>query len=385
MFITQSGDPIVFWILRLLVLFAFFFSGYLISYKDKNSKSYWKYSSICIIVYSLIEGLRWNRGVDYPHYYQDLTGPLYTDYDEIVYLAWIQFFKFTGLPYWVAFIFYSFLFVYGYCFLIKKFRKQAIWALPLFFIITVGSSENLIRQFLSMSMFEFALYFFLEKKYFKSILFTFFTIQTHLTVTFAILIALFIHYINFDKKIKTGYLLVVFYLFFYYFWDSSYLEYITKFLSTISISDSSSMSSYLENADFWFSDESSLSERLGYNSKVASLFSSTISLVTTCIIIKYGFDLTKKDRRYRIMYWFTFLSYILFIFSNNGDLEIWLRISVLFKFISPIIIAGIVTNLSLNKVEKYFIYMFFGVFFLYNSFFSMWGQSILGSAFVWDR
>ena len=164
MFITQSGDPILYWILRFIVLLSFFLSGYLISYKDKNGRNYWKYSSICIIFYSLIEGLRWNRGVDYPHYYQDLTGKLFTDYDEIVYWGWIQFFKFTGLPYWVGFIFYSFVFVYGFCFLIKKFKNQAIWALPLFFIVTISSSENLIRQFLAMSMFEFALYFFLEKK-----------------------------------------------------------------------------------------------------------------------------------------------------------------------------------------------------------------------------
>ena len=153
---NQLGDPILFWVLRLVVLLSFFLSGYLVSYKDKEGKFYWKYSSICIIIYSLVEGLRWNRGRDYPHYYQDLTGSLFTDYDEIAYLTWIEFFKFTGFPFWVGFIFYSFLFVYGFCFLIKRFRAQAIWALPLFFIVTVSASENLIRQFLAMSMFEFA-------------------------------------------------------------------------------------------------------------------------------------------------------------------------------------------------------------------------------------
>ena len=145
------------------------------------------------------------------------------------------------------------------------------------------------------------------------------------------------------------------------------------------------MSGYLENAEFWFSDESSLSERLGYVSKVASLFSSTISLVTTCIIIKYGYDLTQKNERYRVSYWFSFLAYILFIFSNNGDFEIWSRLSVMFRLLLPIVIAGVMTELTLRKVEKYVIYIFCGVYFLYNSFFSMWGQSIMGSAFVWDR
>ena len=161
--LNQTGDPILFWVLRLVVFLTLLYSGYLITYKDDDEKSYWKYSSIGIIVYSLVEGLRWNRGVDYPHYYQDITGKLFTDYSETVYVWWTELFKFTGLPFWVAFIFYSFLFIHGFYFLLKKFKKQAVWALPLFFIITVGSSENLIRQYLAVSMFEYALYFFLEK------------------------------------------------------------------------------------------------------------------------------------------------------------------------------------------------------------------------------
>ena len=197
--------------------------------------------------------------------------------------------------------------------------------------------------------------------------------------------ALFVHFVHFDKKIKTGYLLVTIYLFLYYFWDPSCLTPITSWMSTLSLGDSSNMSGYLENAEFWFSDESSLSERLGYVSNVASLFSSTISLVTTCIIIKYGYDLAQKNERYRVSYWFSFLSYIFYIFSYNGDFEIWKRLSVMFQLLLPIIIAGFITELSLKKVEKYFVYIFCGVYFLYNSFFSMWGQSIMGSAFVWDR
>lgn len=379
------GDPLIFWGLRLVVFLSLLYSGYLISYKDKDGKSFWKFSSIGIIVYSLVEGLRWNRGVDYPHYYQDLTGKLFTDYSEYVYVWWTELFKFTGLPYWIAFIFYSFLLIHGFCCLMKHFKKQAIWALPLFFIITVGSSENLIRQFIAVSMFEYALYFFLEKKYIKSIVFVIMTMQTHNSVLLTIAFALFVHLVHFDKKIKTGYLLVAIYLFLYYFWDPSYLTPITTWMSTLSLGDSSNMNGYLENAEFWFSDESSLSERLGYVSKVASIFSSTISLVTTCIVIKYGYDVNQKNEKYRIPYWFTFLSYIFYIFSNNGDFEIWKRLSVMFQLLLPIIIAGFITELSLKKFERFFVYIFCGVYFLYNSFFSMWGQSIMGSAFVWDR
>lgn len=382
---NQLGDPFLFWVLRLVVLLSLFYSGYLITYKDKNETHYWKYSSIGIIVYSLVEGLRWDRGVDYMHYYQDITGNLYTNYSEIVYVWWTEFFKFTDLPYWTAFIFYSFLLIHGFYFLLKRFKKQAVWALPLFFIVTVASSENLIRQYLAVSMFEYALYFFLEKKYFKSVIFALLTIQTHNAVIILIAGALLVHYIHFDKTIKNGYLLIVIYLCFYYFWDPAFLSPLTTWLSSLNVGDASSMSSYLEDASFWFSDESSLSERLGYVSRVASFAATAVSLVTTCLIIKYGFDLTKKESCYRIFYWFSYLSYILYIFSNNGDFEMWSRLSVMFRFVSSIVIAGMITSLTLKKMERYMIYAFCGVYFLYNSFFSMWGQSIFGCAFIWDR
>lgn len=382
---TSTGDPILFWVLRLLVLLSLFLSGYLISYKDEGGEKYWKYSSIGIIVYSLIEGLRWNRGVDYPHYYQDITGKLFQDYSEVVYLWWTDIFKFSGLPFWIGFIFYSFLLIWGFYYLVKKFKKQAIWALPLFFIITIGSSENLIRQFLAVAMFEFSLFYLLEKKLVKSLIFAILMFEIHNSVIIMVMGAVFVHYVNFDKKIKSSYLLVVVYLFFYYFWQPSFLAPITSWLSTISVDDSSRVSLYLNDADFWFSDSSSLSDRLGYVSKAASFFSKTISLVTTCLIIKYGFDLAKQEKKYRIAYWFSFFSYILYVFSNNGDFEIWSRLSVMFRLLLPLVIAGILTDKSLRAMEKYCIYAFFGVYFLYNSFFSMWGQSILGSAFVWDR
>lgn len=382
---STIGDPLIFWVLRLIVFLSLLYSGYLISCKDKDGKKFWNFSFIGIIFYSVIEGLRWNRGLDYPHYYQDITGKLFANYSEVVYVWWTELFKFSGFPYWVGFIFYSFLFIHGFCLLLKLFKKQAVWALPLMYIVTVASSETLIRQFIALAMFEYSLYFFLTKKFLKSAIFALLTMQTHTSVMMTVAGALFVYFVHFDKKIKTGYLLVALYLFLYNFWDPSYLTPITAWLSSMSLGDSSTMNGYLENADFWFSDESSLSERMGYISKAASFFSTAISLITTCMIIKYGFDLTKVDSRYRIFYWFSYLSYILYIFSNNGDLEIWSRISVMFRFVVPIVIAGVITDLSLNKIEKYAIYAFCGVYFLYNSFFSMWGQSFCGSAFIWDR
>ena len=65
------GDPIIYWILRILLLAILFFCGWGIS-KDAPAR-YNKYAWLAGSAYSLIEGLRWLRGADYPHYYNDIV------------------------------------------------------------------------------------------------------------------------------------------------------------------------------------------------------------------------------------------------------------------------------------------------------------------------
>ena len=158
-----QGDPIVYWILRFITFFSLLYSGYCISFKLNNndSREYWRYSLPALIIYSLNYGLRWNRSYDYYHYYLDLTSDnLWTDYDEPLYLLWIDFFKFTELPYWVAFIFYSAILMYSFMLLLKKFPKAAVWALPLFFILP-RNVDNFVRQYFATAFVFIGLYYLL--------------------------------------------------------------------------------------------------------------------------------------------------------------------------------------------------------------------------------
>ena len=72
MFWNQDiGNPIIMWILKTILLLVLYYCGYGISYKKENYFA--RYAILSIVVYSLIEGLRWNRGVDYWHYYRDIV------------------------------------------------------------------------------------------------------------------------------------------------------------------------------------------------------------------------------------------------------------------------------------------------------------------------
>ena len=66
-----------FWGLRLLLLAVLMFCGWGIAYKNNNNNYFWYYAIPIIILYTLIQGLRFDRGVDYPHYAQELQYDLY--------------------------------------------------------------------------------------------------------------------------------------------------------------------------------------------------------------------------------------------------------------------------------------------------------------------
>lgn len=81
------GEPIVYWFLRIFLLIVLTYCGWGISYD--TPKRYNKYAWFAGISYSLIQGLRWLRGADYPHYYNDIV-TLWGNIISISYQLWLQ-------------------------------------------------------------------------------------------------------------------------------------------------------------------------------------------------------------------------------------------------------------------------------------------------------
>lgn len=59
---------IIYFILRNSMLFILFYWGNKIN-KNTNSKQYWQYIFVPLLTFTLNEGLRWGRGIDYNSYY----------------------------------------------------------------------------------------------------------------------------------------------------------------------------------------------------------------------------------------------------------------------------------------------------------------------------
>lgn len=390
---AQIGDPIVYWTLRLLLLIILINSGWHISYKDKDEGNYWTNVFPSIIAYSLIQGLRWNRGADYPHYYQDLTGTLFTDYKEPVYLLWIDVFKWTGFPAPVAFVFYSFLLIFSFCCVLKYFRKGAIWALPLFLLMTV-SAENLIRQYLAVPFILFAYYYYLRGENYRKRMWLCLAIvpMVHLSGFFAdavFLLCIYAHKIKLNLKWKLWRLfpLLGLYLYVYFFWDNRNFSYIVDFISLLDVSDETYRGDYAISAERWFSEEGSISLILYGKAAIRtmSLLNEITFFLSNVIMISGGYLLLKKDFRFLPVYWFTYFSIILK--ATGGDIEMYARFYNWLIYLAPIT-CGLILVEKLPtkfKMAEIFISVIFFIYFgFYGVFRQLGSMGYAGCAFIWD-
>ncbi len=381
------GDPIIYWTLRIILVAILFISGWGISHNDgKDPALFWKWTLPSIVAYSLIEGLRWNRGQDYYHYYQDLTGQLFTDYNEPLYLLWIDFFKFTGLPYWVAFVFYSFLLILGVVLLVKLMPRTAVWVLPLFYIITESSAENLIRQYLAVPFILYAIYYYFignKKKMWLSLVCC---PLIHLAGLYAALLFLLFTNISFKYRKWIPWCVCGLYLYLYYLFDVSSFSYLTSFIEKLNLDEGTAFSNYTMNAERWFTDEGSIANVLGQGRGTISFIAQTASFLSNIIIIFGGYWVIKEKPGYTLFYWFSVFAVL--IQTIGGDIEMYQRFVEWTIYLLPFVIGLMFTAIKSNKFFKKYHVVFMIVLmvnYVFYGFIRAFGSMpYSGCAFIWD-
>lgn len=379
--VYNLGNIEVYWGLKLFLILILTYSGYIITKYNGETKTFRFATSISIILYSLIEGLRWNRGVDYYNYYLELTGGFYErENSELLYQLIIDICS-SLFPYWLVFIGYSFLFIYSYTLIIKHFPKTAVWSFPLFFLITEAGAENLIRQFIGISFFLLAFNAYLQKRFKTMLLFLLAIPLIHLSGIFVIIVFLLITLLDIEKRMQKPWLLILIYLVLYMTWDTSYLSGFAESLGSININSDVGMGRYVENADRWFTEEGSISAL--NNSLSSSTATIIIQFSLNIITIYYGFYLCKKDKKLSIPFWFVYLSIILKVIG--GDIELYNRFANWLYYFLPIILGGIICSLRKTKIEQSCIIIIFFFAYIYPLIMSIGKMPFAGCAFVWDK
>lgn len=114
-----------------------------------NKSGYWRHAAWCIIAFVFVEGMRYNRGVDYLHYIDVYK---YDLEDGQILFAWInRTLKFLGIAAIYAFLFYAIPFIICGVRLMKEMKRYALYMFPLFLISIISFHETFVRQALAMS------------------------------------------------------------------------------------------------------------------------------------------------------------------------------------------------------------------------------------------
>jgi len=276
------------------------------------------------------------------------------------------------------------LLIFAVLLIFRKYPKAAVWGLPLFYIITQNSSENIIRQYLAISFVIFAYYMYLNKRKYLTILFLCCVPLIHVSGLIAVVFSILL--VSFRIPLKRPWVLLGAFIALYFFWDVSYFRDVTDYLSALNLGDDIKMQNYLDNSDRWFTDEGSISSIVyGKNFvNAASLLNIVFSFCTQIVIIYYGFKAQLVDRRLQIVFYFSYFAVILN--TIGGDIEMYRRFYNWFVYLTPFIIGAAMYKVPMKHYERYVVMLILMVNYFFYSFIRGIGSiPYSGFAFVWDR
>lgn len=122
---------------------------YLVGRQVSKRKHYWRYCLLIILFFTLIEGVRYGRGVDYMHYVDVYKYDL--EDNQILFTSLNRFLRSLGVSADYAFMVYAFPFIIGSLVMLKPLKKYACYMFPLFLMSIISIHESFIRQALAMS------------------------------------------------------------------------------------------------------------------------------------------------------------------------------------------------------------------------------------------
>ena len=236
------------------MLVIFFVAGFNISH-DKSS--YWKYAIWPVIAFTLILGLRLNRGNDYIHYMRVYLFDL--EDKQVLFTLFNHFLKSLGTgPHWI-FIWYSGAFVLGAMFFLKTLRVYASWIFPLFLISFTFFSEYMIRQAFGYTFVFFFMMFMFDEKMAKfkkwTCMFVCFYLSYSIHSVNAITCLLNVSFYYFIRKPLPPIVVIPLYLLASYYLQQNFnfsnLDGLLSFIGE----HNEKYASYTDNAGMWFSED----------------------------------------------------------------------------------------------------------------------------------
>lgn len=307
------------------MLAIFIISG---KYISLDNKHYWRYAIWPTIMFTLVLGLRLNRGNDYIHYMQVYLFDL--EDKQVLFTSFNHFLKSLGTgPHWI-FIWYSGAFILGAMFFLKRFREYAAFVLPLFLIAFTHFSEYMIRQAFGYSfVFLFLAFMFSDKmsklkRLFCLLLCFWLSYSIHAVNAITCTVSLVLYY-GVKKPFKPIYSIPLYLIATVYLQNHFDFSYLSGLLSFIG-EQNDKFSHYTENSDVWFSNNA-------MNAMYArNFFVKIFQTLGDCSLMYITYNVLKNNPNIKFQFFYnTFVLgaifsqcfYTLEILRRMGDIMYW--------------------------------------------------------------
>lgn len=294
-----------------------------------------------VLAYTLNEGLRFGRGIDYNVYWN-----LYHNIEngwvinkEFLFQLLCKLFIWLNISFQGFVLFLSLIFIIGTLFLMKSYREYLPVVLPLFVLFSNPFVENMIRWYFAFSLFMIGLHYLLTYNTIKE--YIIFSLLSCLIHTAFIPIPLIFYVVYRLNKVMLHPIisLPLFFVIYFYFESndmllfSNYLEFLS--MNTI-------FETYSENVDYWLTGGFDHNERSGYINAFRLLLFSLITII--------GYKVVHKKDRIRI---FTYNIFVigLLLFPISRKIELIDRYDSVFFFFRAMIMGYVVYFLCKNKSQ----------------------------------
>lgn len=302
---------------------------------------------IAILTYTLNEGLRYGRGIDYNLYgmsYEELEAGRESDWDlSFQYIA--RFLISLNIPWQGYVLLMSFVFILATIILLKSYKEVLPYALPLYALFSMSHVENMVRWYMGFSFVMIGLSFLLEgekganKRFwlFSAIACTFHIALLPLPVVFYLLQRK-------EKVLLTPIWVCILYFGIGFFFQT---EFMMRFVELANIMGmmlggvSERFQNYGDDAEYWLTG--------GFaGAEARSAFPNKQEILFLLCVVWLGYKVIKDfDKKYIFVY----NMFVVGLLTNPIALQIELvgRFNAPFMFFRAIVLACIIKHVFVNK------------------------------------
>lgn len=296
-----------------------------------------------ILAYTLNEGLRFGRGVDYNLYwkkFEDIAAGGDSK-ENIGFLLWEKFFATLDLPWQTCIIAMSMVYIISLLFFLRCYKDVAVWALPLFVLLSKDTVDNMVRWYLAFSFVLIGLTYMLQgEKLRKFILYSLLGCTIHYAMLPIPILFFFMWKLK--KPLLSPILSIPIFFAVALFFKTEFMLHFVDLVNALTMV-SEKFEHYGNNAEYWLTS--------GYSGRTRSSMPGMSEILFLCVIVYYGYKLvkTKGDK-----YVFAYNLFLIGLITKPIAMQIELvaRFNAILYFFRAIVLSYILSDLFVKKTMK---------------------------------